>query len=598
MTATRTSPGYFLLHLLWLGLLLGFSSKPFAAEDYSTWPHFMDLNFDTSPDGANISSPVLDFPVLVRLKAADFAFAEARGNGHDIRFATPGGTHLAFEIERYDSTKKIAEIWVRVDVVKANFKGAFARMYWGGDTASASSPGAVFSKSNGFSNVWHMGGNSTTPRLSAVTGSADLDPKNYNGDESTDGIMGRADSLGGCSSSSTCEYLQTYQNYDSLNVGFTYSLWVNPTSVEDFARFMDFGNGPAQSNLILGRRSLSEDIYFEAFNNSSLGGYSTSGGILLNEWQYFDVTISGKLAKLYKNGSLLRTDTLNDTLSGLRWKYNYIGKSNWDGNAYYKGKVDEPIVARVARSGDWIKLCYANQKADQNLVSFTVPMGCSQSFSIPKDTTVLEGSVFNLEAKADCAVSYSWGVKSGPAVRIFDQEIKILTTIAPRIAKDTFIVYQFSAQFSDSTRTKVVTVSVKESIPDPIFTLSDDFIWDGNDSAVVQATVSNLAAIQASTQPKLNYTWTLTGSAVDTVLNNNSLLLKAPRDNGNIVVKVCIDNRGPSVCKSMNITLEVPVLRLRKAAKLHGNHNPKEYDAGGRRVRGKLFQLGLIVPGP
>ena len=37
---------------------------------------------------------------------------------------------------------------------------------------------------------------------------------------------------------------------------------------------------------------------------------------------------------------------------------------------YWNGKIDEVRVEKVARSADWIKLCFMNQREDDKLVRF------------------------------------------------------------------------------------------------------------------------------------------------------------------------------------------------------------------------------------
>src|SRR4051812_10466453 len=87
-----------------------------AAEDYSAWTRGTDVILNTSSSGANVGSTQNNFPVLVRLTSANFPFSQAKGNGRDIRFAKADGSPLPFEIERWDSARAQADIWVRTDV--------------------------------------------------------------------------------------------------------------------------------------------------------------------------------------------------------------------------------------------------------------------------------------------------------------------------------------------------------------------------------------------------------------------------------------------------------------------------------------------------
>jgi hypothetical protein len=59
---------------------------------YSGWKYSKKCCLNTTASGANVPVNVLDFPVLIRLNAADFNFAQAQPNGDDIRCAKSDGT--------------------------------------------------------------------------------------------------------------------------------------------------------------------------------------------------------------------------------------------------------------------------------------------------------------------------------------------------------------------------------------------------------------------------------------------------------------------------------------------------------------------------
>ncbi len=551
-------------------------------QPYPAWSHSLDLYYDTSPDRVNLTGNVLDFPVLVRLTNAEFPFAEARDSGQDLRFSKPDGTPLSFEIDRYDPVAGKAEIWIRMDTVKAGYKGRLARLHWGNPAAaSASSPHDVFKDSNGFVSVWHLRGLFPTPRANSVAGGEDAVPVNYDNNEQTAGIIGYADSLDGGANG---DYLQTWEPFSDFSQGFTFSIWAYPTAAGNSARFMDFGNGPARDNLALYRGGATEDLVFESYHNTAGSSVRVPGAISLDQWQYFAVTVAGKTASIYRNGSLIAVDTLDDTLiNAVRKSNNYLGKSNRAADAYFTGKLDEPVVAKTARSADWIKLSYANQRADQVLVTFTAPPTCQSRFGLPPDTTIDEGSLLALAGVADCADHFQWSVLSGPAPRILDPEVMILNLAVPRVSGDTLSEFIFSAGYGDSTKSGSVRVSIKDVIPDPRFTLPAGLTWDGTDSLPLKATVENRAAIEASSQPTLFYAWTLGGLEADTSWGEEGILLKSAAGNGILTVGLCLHNNGPILCKETAVTVTALPVSI---AKKKGNGRSQSfpvYRADGRR---------------
>ena len=121
----------------------------------------------------------------------------------------------------------------------------------------------------------------------------------------------------------------------------TINVWAYPTAAKNYARFVDFGNGQANDNIIFGRVGTGTDLFSEVWNGSTNGGRVTAtGAISLNTWQMFTVTVdsSGNI-KIYKNAVQIQTGT-TAVPNNITRINNYIGKSNWS-DAYYQGKMDE-----------------------------------------------------------------------------------------------------------------------------------------------------------------------------------------------------------------------------------------------------------------
>lgn len=545
-----------------------------AAEDYSTWAHQKDIYYNTAADGAGVSGSVLSFPVLVRLTAPDFPFAQALGNGQDLRFGKPDGTALPFEIDRYDSAAGLADVWVLADTVKGNSKGALMKVYWGKPAApAASAPGQVFSRANGFAAVWHLGGRYQTARPNAVPGGSDAVTGNYDADEQVRGVIGYADSLDG---GNPGDHLQTWQTFDSISTEFSFSVWAYPTSAAPWARFMDFGNGAGKDNVYLSRSYGGDSLHFETWNGSNASSLTTEGGTLaLREWQLFAVTVAGKSVCIYRNGVKIAAGDLKDTLPALPRTSNFLGRSNWPADAYYQGMLDEPEVSAATRGPDWIKLAYANQKPNQTLLSFQAPIICAERFGVPGDTAVAEGTSLQFSAVADCADQFEWSWVSGPMVRLLDPEAKDLLVNLPRVAADTALVLRFSARFPDSVRSREVRIGIRNSVPDPVFTLPADLNWNGRDSLLIRPVIANLPAILASPFPALNLDWSLEGVQVDTIWKpSEGLVLLSARENGAVTVSLCLDNGEQPVCDSIKVNIEMTPTSVSRDLRIAASRDP------------------------
>jgi hypothetical protein len=581
---TVSNPRLFLI----LCALAARMAGPAAADDYAQWGKSATLYLKTTADGANVTGTVRRFPVLVRLGGSNFAFAEAKGKGQDIRFSAPGGAHLAYQIDRWDSAKAAAEIWVKLDSVKGNADDQTFTMLWGkADAADSSNGSAVFDSANGFVGVWHMGGSGTAARKNAVSGGWDAETRYFDGNENGTGMIGFADSLDG--DSPYGDHLSLGDGYSELSGGFTFSIWCWPASAANTSRLFDLGNGPGLDEILLERSGTSQSIVYENYRSNSLGrSIKVDNCFPVKQWQQFAVTVAGDRLAIYRNGSLIVADTnAGNGITGVRRAFNYLGRNDWNLGSYFNGLLDEPQLSKVARSADWIKLAYANQGPTQGLVFFSKPAApdtCKATFTMSGDTAVSEGSTLVLKGNADCATGFDWSAVAGPAPRILDPEAKDLQVFLPRIAEDTTLVYRFTATYADSQHHEDVTVTLRADIPDPAFTLPAILEWNGKDSLLVKPEITNMAAVKASKQPDVHYSWAVADMAVDTAWRDSGLMLRSPEGNGDISVNLCVDNNGPSTCKSMIVTVQLPVGLGQAATANSAAPRAPGYDAAGRRL--------------
>jgi hypothetical protein len=137
------------------------------------------------------------------------------------------------------------------------------------------------------------------------------------------------------------DYVDLPDGFSDFTGGMTVSVWVYPTAANNWARFIDFGNGAPNNNIVFARNGTSNTLSFEAYNGSTGGGsVSASEAIALNQWQLFTATLSRwGYAVLYKNGVRIASGQTAIPPIVTRTN-NYIGKSNWP-DAYYKGRIDD-----------------------------------------------------------------------------------------------------------------------------------------------------------------------------------------------------------------------------------------------------------------
>jgi hypothetical protein len=205
-------------------------------------------------------------------------------------------------------------------------------------------------------------------RLDETTGSAaeDLSGRQSNAAlknglsfaaNSVPGMLGRALRFDGVD-----DYIELPAGkFNEFDNGFSASFWAYPTAAGSYARFVDIGNGSANNNILVTRYGTTNDLAVQVFNGTSAGStVRATNAIALNTWQFFTVTVNPRTSsnvRIYKNGQLIQTGTTAIPQSVLR-NLNYIGRSNWSTDAYYKGDLDDVRIFDYALSQSEITALY------------------------------------------------------------------------------------------------------------------------------------------------------------------------------------------------------------------------------------------------
>jgi hypothetical protein len=330
------------------------------------WKYVRQLTLNTTPTGANVAGDVMDFPVLIRLTSSNFNFSQAQSNGADIRFTKSGNTFLPYEIERWDAANQQAEIWVKVDTVYGSDSTQFITLFWGNAQATDSSSGAsVFDTSNGFIGVWHMNEDPSagTSSIKDRTANAhDATPfGSMTASNSVDGAVGKALSFDG---------KDDYLNAGNVSVPGNYSvgLWVLLDTLGDYQRFII-----KDSSYTLWYDKDSVSVRMEHMPAGSWWrGLLQDGGtrvpMTTDVWYYFVGTFDGAAVRLYANGAEASVSGPISAIPRTNSKPVTLGQAT--GHSFVNGIMDEIRIEGVARSADWIRLCYMNQRIDDKLVAF------------------------------------------------------------------------------------------------------------------------------------------------------------------------------------------------------------------------------------
>ena len=517
-----------------------FKDYTVSVQSYEAWAHSGSFFILTTPDGANIPGGVTeaDFPLLLRLKSGNFNFGEAAADGRDIRFTTPAGASLSYQIEEWDAGAGTASIWVKIPSIAGNARQEI-KMYWGkSGVASESDGSAVFNAANGYASVIHM-----DAALQDVRGSTT--PANV-GTTTAAGLIGRGRRFNAGQGINCGTNITAFPTGAGAN---TSQAWIRAEAAN--STILGWGIEQGQGKIVMQLASppkINMDCYF--------GGGNVTGAlpVPLAEWVHVVHTNQGGVAKLYINGVPDATNNSGSMNIPNPARF-YIG--GWVGNYSFKGDIDEVRISKVMRSASWIKLEYENQKPLQTLVGSLVQDGATFAAG-PSPVTISEGTVATLTGQAGGAQKVYWIYKKDGQETVLATDQFSLDVSAGRVVGNQNFVIQFKGIYPGSVQTVDIPVTVTEAIPDPDFTLTAPANWNGRDTITVTPNIANLAAMQAAGAGSFTYTWKVNGVAVIKEIAPGVLTLLRSQGGGAMTVTLTMHNGGAPVTKSTVITVQEP----------------------------------------
>jgi hypothetical protein len=528
------------------------STKEYSVivQSYGAWAQSASMFILTTPDGANIPAGVTEshFPLLVRLNANNFNFAQAKPDGADLRFTLATGATIPYQIEQWDPAAGTASIWVKIPAIAGNARQEI-KMYWDKPDASAKSDSAaVFNVTNGYASVIHLN-EALADELGSVT------PVNV-GTTSTTGLIGKA------------RHFATGTGINCGNAITNYPYASNPFTSECWFRADAIGGSPLYwgryAQRYNGNTGDGNEVNIAIGSPASLGWTSDGpGGVgaatvpVTGQWYHVAATYASGVSRIYVNGNLSGTSTGSATAMSIVQNVQMtIG--GWRGGNYnYAGDIDEVRVSRVARSAHWMKLQYENQKALQTLVG--PPMQTGHAFAVtPASVIMPEGTATTLTAQAGGAQSLYWIRKQNGVETIIAGNQFTLDLAAGRVTGSQAYAIQLKAFYPTQTKTVDVPVTVTEDLPDPVFTLTAPSAWDGRQTITVTPNISNLAALQAKGVATFNYSWTVAGLAVTQQITPGVLTLTRSQGTGPLTVTLTMDNGGAPITTTKIISVQEP----------------------------------------
>jgi hypothetical protein len=528
-----------------VGLLCGATSLLFVASNasaqFADWTHSGSIYILTTPDGANLpaSASVKEFPLLVRLHRDHFPFPEAEEDGSDIRFSA-GGKPLSYEIEEWDKDAGAASIWLRIPLIRGHDRQEI-NIHWGKSGSPSASDGkAVFNASNGYIGVWHLGS-----EVRDVAGKLESE------DKGTTEAKGR---IGGARYFPGQKGVFCGTDIQALPMGgapHSTQAWFRPDKSN--GRIVCWGNEARAGKVTMCYRSpprIRMDCYFSNGDvRAEIPGRS-------GEWSHAVHTFKDGQSLLYINGQKRGEGNPAHTQMAIeRPARMWIG--GWYNNYDYVGDIDEVRISGVARSADWVRLEFENQKPMQTLVGPLVQDGDEFSLS-PNRVEMNEGETVELAAKAGGALKTYWSVVHGDEEAAIAADRFNISFDAGRVTGDRAFKIRFDAVYADDIRSIAVPVTVKETIPEPEFALIASANWDGRETIQIRPEIRNLEALQDAGAGELDYQWEVSGLATIKDEEPGKLLLSRAQNSGKMTVTLSLSNGGDAVTASADVAVQEP----------------------------------------
>jgi hypothetical protein len=143
-------------------------------------------------------------------------------------------------------------------------------------------------------------------------------------------------------------------NFDFTN-GFSYFAFVKVDSTKSFARFMDFGLGQDNTNIIVYQNSTTQKLGLHtqigAQSSNQWGQINSQQAVLAPSTSYFSIAATiaagtpgtqSSAAALYKDGLVIPHDVQTRrpfVPSTTNRTSNFFGRSNWSTDAYFDGAI-------------------------------------------------------------------------------------------------------------------------------------------------------------------------------------------------------------------------------------------------------------------
>jgi biopolymer transport protein ExbB len=329
-------------------LMLGFHPVSALAWWDDAWAYRTKITLDATPAGANITESIGRAPVLVRLHAGNFTFADIKEDGSDLRFvAGDDKTPLKYHIEKIDAlVDEVALIWVDVPAIAPGATTS-VYVYYGNPeaTAGADSKGTYDVDQT---MVYHFAG-PAAPADQSTYGNNSPSVAAYN----PNSLVGSGLTLSGAA---PVALVASPTLATAAGQAYTLTFWMRPAKTTTSGILYALAGG-----MTVG---LDNGVMFVDVSGVRA---TASAPVVPESWTHVAVRADGKTIQLMVNGVVAgQANAAMAVTSGA----GLIGGESGATRPNFVGDLDEFTIAKSARPVGFIQASAKSQGADGKLLKF------------------------------------------------------------------------------------------------------------------------------------------------------------------------------------------------------------------------------------
>jgi hypothetical protein len=141
----------------------------------------------------------------------------------------------------------------------------------------------------------------------------------------------------------------------------SFAFWARWDAFNNYSRIIDLGNGSSNDNIIIANYQTNNSLFYSTYLGANETAMNTPT-ITLNLWDFYVTTTnSSGVMTVYKNGSQIDQKINGVTPNYLLRTEQFIGKSNFSNDDYFKGAIDELRIYQTALTATQIGNLYKSE---------------------------------------------------------------------------------------------------------------------------------------------------------------------------------------------------------------------------------------------